>query len=232
MRSDVGSEKLAQRKRAEKKVKTLFGWLIFRRISLPLALMLARTRIRPWQITFLGLAFGLAGASFLANGHQPWLIAGAFAACIAKLLDAVDGEVARAKQLDSANGYVVDGLTDRLRDTALILGLGLGAYRAGSHVAAWWTITAVVGYLGFFYVSAAAPSHWREIRSSRDLDEKHMFRINSRIRLGAGDSFAVGIFTVAAVGHPLWLVVAIALASPLAISFKLRKLFAAQPWLQ
>ena len=41
------------RERAEKKIKTLFGWLFFRRISLPLALLLGCTHVLfpPGQIT-------------------------------------------------------------------------------------------------------------------------------------------------------------------------------------
>src|SRR2546426_8511781 len=83
--------------RAEKQVKTLFGWLLFRRISLPLSLLVAKTRVRPSQVTALGLACGLAGAGLLAYGKYPTMVAGAVLAAIAKLLDAMDGEVARAK---------------------------------------------------------------------------------------------------------------------------------------
>src|SRR5438132_5879123 len=94
------------RARAEKKIKTLFGWLFFRRLSLPLALLVARTPITPSQITAAGLAFGLAGAAMLGTGRYGWLVVGAAFAVVAKLLDAMDGEVARAKHLDTPAGYV------------------------------------------------------------------------------------------------------------------------------
>jgi phosphatidylglycerophosphate synthase len=198
--------------RAEKKVKTLFGWLFFRRISLPLSLLVARTPVRPWQITTLGLAAGLTGAGFLATGAYHLGIVGGILAMVAKLLDAMDGEVARAKGMDSRAGYVADGLVDRVRDTAVIVGLGVGAYRHGSPTALMWTLGAVIGYLLFFYVSAAFPAHWREIRSEADLDEKHMFRVGGRLRLGAGDTLAVATFAGAVGDVPLWPVIAIACA--------------------
>jgi phosphatidylglycerophosphate synthase len=216
--------------RMHKPVKTLFGWAIFRRLSIPLSLRLARTRIRPWQITTFGLSVGLVGAGLLASGRYAWALAGAGLANLAKLMDAVDGEVARAKHLDSPAGYVADGLADRLRDTAVIVGAGVGAFRHGEPGALAWTLGAAVGYLGFFYVTAAFPSHWREIRSEKDLDEKHMFRLGRTLRLGAGDTLAVGLLVSAAVGRPLWLVAAVAVLAPLAIILKTRSLFLLRPW--
>ncbi len=184
--------------RAEKPVKTLFGWLLFRRISLPISLRLARTRIRPWHLTALGLFSGLGAGALLGTGRRPALVAGGLLALVAKLFDAMDGEVARAKHLDTSHGYVVD---------------------------------AVAGYLGFFYVSAAAPAHWREIQSGEDLEAKHMFRLG-KIRLGAGDTLAVAVLIAALTGHLLWLEIAVAVASPAAIALKLRSLFALRPWEQ
>jgi phosphatidylglycerophosphate synthase len=218
------------RARAEKKIKTLFGWLFFRRISLPLALLLARTPVTPSQVTAAGLAFGLAGAAMLGTGRYVWLVVGGVFAVIAKLLDAADGEVARAKHMDTPAGYVADGLVDRIRDPAVIVGLGVGAYRMGHPSAAWWTLGAVAGYMWFFYVSAASPSHWREARNTADIDEKHMFRVSSRLRLGAGDTLAVMTMLGAALNRPLWTVIAVAAVSPLAIAMKVRRLFLSRPW--
>jgi phosphatidylglycerophosphate synthase len=218
------------RARAEKKIKTLFGWLFFRRISLPLALLLARTPVTPSQVTAAGLAFGLAGGALMGTGRYVWLVIGAVFAVIAKLLDAVDGEVARAKHLDTPAGYVADGLVDRLRDPAVIVGLGVGAFRMGHPSAPWWTLGAVAGYYAFFYVSGATPSHWREARSSSDIGEKHMFRVSGRLRLGAGDTLAVLTMVGAAIDRPLWTVIAVAAVSPFAVAMKVRRLFLSRPW--
>ena len=218
--------------RATKNVKTLFGWLLFRRISLPLSLRVARTRIRPSHITAFGLLVGLGGAALIGTGSRTLIIAGALLANAAKILDAMDGEVARAKFLDTPTGYVLDGLADRLRDTAVIVGCGVGAFNmpGASTATLAWTIGAVVGYLGFFYVSGAAPSHWREVRSATDLEEKHMFRVSARIRLGAGDSLAVLVLAAALAGRPLIVDIVIAAVGPLAIALKMRKLLALRPW--
>jgi phosphatidylglycerophosphate synthase len=216
--------------RAQKPVKTLFGWLFYRRVSLPLSLRVASTGISPWHLTALGLGSGLGAAALLATGSY-WLgLAGAALASVAKIMDAMDGEVARIKHLDSSAGSIADGLCDRVRDTALVVGLGIGAGNAGASHALAWTLAAAVGYLWFFYVSAATPSHWREVRQVEDLDEKHAFRLSRGIRLGAGDTLAAAILVVAAIGQPLWLVIAIAVLSPLAIAVKVQRLFTRRSW--
>jgi len=216
--------------RIRKPVRTLFGWLFFRRISAPLSAMVARTRALPWQITAAGLAFGIGGAGAIATGNAWWMAGGGIAVAIAKLLDAMDGEVARAKHLDTPAGYVADGLSDRLRDTSVLAGCAVGAHALGSSGALGWGMGAIAGYLAFFYVSAATPAHWREVRQESDVDEKHMFRVSSRIRLGAGDTLAVLVLGSTLAGLPLIPVIAVATCAPLAIAAKTRRLFISRPW--
>lgn len=214
--------------RIGKPVKTLFGWLIFRRISRPLSIMLARAGAAPSAITAAGLASGFAGAVLFAGGSRAAMLGGAALAVLAKVLDASDGEVARMRHLDTSNGYVADGLCDRLRDTALLLGVAGAARHAASAPA--WSLGAVCAYLGFFYVSAAAPSHWREARDEHDVAEKHAFRISRSLRLGAGDTLAVSLCLAAVAGKPLWLLIAVTLAASAATVVKTRSLFRSKPW--
>jgi phosphatidylglycerophosphate synthase len=216
--------------RMRKPIRTLFGALLFRRISMPLSARLARTGIHPTQVTLAGLASGLAGAALLGSGGR-WLgVGGAGLVWVAKILDAADGEIARAKHLDSSGGYVLDGLTDRVRDTAVITGCGVGAVRAGFDPGLYWTLGAVCGFLYFFYLSGMSPSHWREARNDSDVDEKHVFRVTGDIRLGAGDTLAVAVMVTALAGHLEALVIAVAVGSPVAIAVKLRSLVRRRPW--
>lgn len=214
--------------RLGKPVKTLFGWLIFRRISRPLSIAFARLGIPPTLITFAGLAFGLSAAVVFAGGTRRVMLVGAGLAAIAKILDACDGEVARMRHVETPTGYVVDGLTDRLRDTMLLIGCAAAA--RGAPDADAWSLAAIAVYLGFFYVSGASPAHWREAIDARDLDDKHAFRVTRSLRLGAGDTLVVALFVVAALERPLWLLMGAAIAGPLAIAFKTRRLLAAKPW--
>jgi phosphatidylglycerophosphate synthase len=145
----------------------------------------------------------------------------------------MDGEVARATHRDTRTGYVLDGLADRLRETLMLIGAGVGAARAGhAGGVSWatWVACAVGGYLLFFYLSSTAPSHWREIRRESDLDEKHAFRVGRSLRLGAGDTFAMLLFVAALAGRPGWVIYAVAGAAPLALVLKLRSLLRTRPW--
>lgn len=216
--------------RMRKPIRTLFGALLFRRISMPLSAQLARTRVHPTAITLAGLASGLAGAALVGTGAR-WLpVAGALLIWLAKVLDAADGEVARAKHMDTAGGYVLDGLIDRLRDLAIVIGCGVGADRAGFAHGAWWTVAAIAGFQYFFYISGIAPSHWREVRDESDVDEKHVFRVSRGTRLGAGDTLAVIVMVAALAGHLEAVVVLVAVGAPIAIAVKLRSLARRRPW--
>jgi phosphatidylglycerophosphate synthase len=216
--------------RIRKPIRTLFGALIFRRISRPLSARLAHTGIHPTHVTLAGLASGLAGAALLASGAR-WLpVAGAALVWLAKVLDAADGEIARAKHMDTPGGYVLDGVTDRIRDTAILIGCGVGATRAGFDAGLGWTIAAISGFLFFFYVSGMAPSHWRESRGEDDVDEKHVFRVTRGTRLGAGDTLAVATMLAALTARLDVLVVLVAVSAPLAIAVKLRSLARRRPW--
>lgn len=214
--------------RIGKPVKTLFGWLLFRRISRPLSIAFAKMKVPPMALTMLGLGSGVAGAFVFSGGTRSMMLAGAGFAAIAKIFDACDGEVARLRHLDTSTGYVIDGLTDRLRDTALLIGCAAAARDIPGAQA--WSMAALAAYLGFFYVSAASPSHWREAEGSRDVDEKHAFRVTRSLRLGAGDTLVVALAAVALVERPLWLLMTASVVGPAAIAFKTRRLLAGKPW--
>jgi glycosyltransferase involved in cell wall biosynthesis len=82
----------------------------------------------------------------------------------------------------------------------------------------------------FFYVSGAFPSHWREVRSPEDLDDKHMFLVTNTIRLGAGDTLVVLLLICALAGELGWFVRVIAVMAPLAVALKIRRLVQRRPW--
>lgn len=214
--------------RLGKPVKTLFGWLVFRRVSRPLSIAMARLGVAPLAITLTGLGTGVAGAVVFSGGTRSTMLVGASLAAAAKVLDACDGEVARMRHVETSTGYVVDGLTDRLRDTALLVGCAAAARPIPGADA--WSIAAIASYLAFFYVSAASPAHWREAIDAQDVNDKHAFRVTRSLRLGAGDSLVVALAAAAILERPLWLLMFAALTGPLAIAFKTRRLLTAKPW--
>lgn len=79
------------------------------RISLPIVRMLAKTAVTPNQITFLSYVLGLlSGAVFLTADSGAAVLAGALLLEANYVLDAVDGQLARAKSAGSKAGAFLD----------------------------------------------------------------------------------------------------------------------------
>ena len=93
---------------------------INRRISEPIAKLLARTRITPNQISWT--AFGLAVLSFLSFIYN-WNIAAGLLAQLSSIIDGVDGSLARLRGMSSAFGGFLDSILDRYADILVMLGL-------------------------------------------------------------------------------------------------------------
>lgn len=215
--------------RANKRVKPLFGWLVYRRLSLPIAVLLSRTRVTPNQVTAAALGLGAGGAVALASGTYRWGLVGALLANLGMVADGIDGELARAKGVASKSGYVLDTFCDRVRDTLVIAGCGVGAARAGISGAYGWTIAALAVYLLFFYLSSISPAHWREAQAGDDLSVKHMLAWRT-IRVGIGDSLAAIVAAAAIAARPVLVVQLIAVATPFAAAMKVRHLRRLRPW--
>lgn len=120
--------------------------------SLPLARLLKDTRISPDQVSLLSLLTGLAGIAFFLPGYgYPAIAAGVVLLNLSNILDAADGQLARARGEYSPAGWYLDDLFDRVKVIALFaafslrLGqagallclIGLGAYFALNHLEAY-----------------------------------------------------------------------------------------------
>ena len=96
------------------------------KILTPLA---KRIPIGPMGISFLSLLTAIgAGYSFymadLANTN--WLLIGALMVFLTAILDALDGMVARIREISSRRGDLVDHTLDRVADVIIMGGIALG----------------------------------------------------------------------------------------------------------
>ena len=92
----------------------------YRPISVPVAQLLARTKITPNQVTYAsaGLSFG-GGLAFGLRSYR----LGAALTMLGSLTDCVDGDLARISGKTSKAGSYLDHVFDRWTDAALIIGL-------------------------------------------------------------------------------------------------------------
>lgn len=132
---------------------------INRRISDPIARLLARTRITPNQMSWA--AFGLAALSFLSFIYN-WNIAGGLLAQLSSIIDGVDGSLARLKGMSSDFGGFLDSILDRYADVLIILGLTMwsASNEVYSHI---WLVgfLSIAGTLGVSYSRARVGAEFR-----------------------------------------------------------------------
>lgn len=93
--------------------------LVYRRISVPLARKLSKTRISPNFVTMVAFIVGLSSA--IAVFYN--LILSVVLIFISQILDCLDGDLARISGKTSAKGAYLDRLLDRFVDFALIFSI-------------------------------------------------------------------------------------------------------------
>ncbi len=93
--------------------------LVYRRISVPLARKLSKTRTSPNFVTIVAFIVGLSSA--IAVFYN--LILSVVLIFISQILDCLDGDLARISGNTSAKGAYIDRLLDRFVDFALIFSI-------------------------------------------------------------------------------------------------------------
>jgi len=132
---------------------------INRKISNPIARLLARTIITPNQVSFT--SFGLAVLSFLSFIYN-WNIAAGLLAQLSSIIDGVDGSLARLKDMSSDFGGFLDSILDRYADILVILGLTIWSASNEVYPYIWLAgFLAITGTIGVSYSRARISAELR-----------------------------------------------------------------------
>jgi phosphatidylglycerophosphate synthase len=108
--------------------------------------VLYATPVTPNQVTLASIAVGAAAAICLAGGTAGATALGGLLVTAKDILDAADGQLARAKQMFSRGGRFLDSIGDMLVNAALFAGIAT-ALSAGQP--AWWiTPGCLLAFLG------------------------------------------------------------------------------------
>ena len=131
---------------------------INRKLSEPIARMLARTRLTPNQATWG--AFAIAALSF-ASFVMGYNILGGILAQLSSIADGIDGSLARLKGMSSAFGSFLDSVLDRYADALIVLGMTWWALSHEGYPLVWLVgFLAIVGTLSVSYTRARIdPEH-------------------------------------------------------------------------
>lgn len=123
-----------------------------RRVSVPIARLLARTPVTPNQVSVLAALVAGAAALLLAFGRN--VEAGVLIQA-SSIVDGVDGDLARAKAMATRFGGALDAVLDRYADAAIVAGMAWYAYHdeplPGAAVLG---LAAIVGFLLVSYSRA------------------------------------------------------------------------------
>jgi len=130
-----------------------------RPISRAVSRFFLKTSITPNIWTWLITLFPVIGFFFLTRGHYWGFVFGAGFFHIHSILDGCDGEIARAKYLDSEKGPGLDALGDLIALLLFAFGLGVGVFRAsdGHGLPPWIFLTE--GLLCFLFIAARLGPH-------------------------------------------------------------------------
>lgn len=121
----------------------------------PFAGLLLRLRLRPNQLTILGLGASLLAALAFARGRER--LAGSLL-ILSGLFDFFDGSLARLSGQVTPFGAFLDSVIDRYSDLVVLLGLLLLFIRAGRGSQILLTMAVLVGTVMVSYTKARAQS--------------------------------------------------------------------------
>jgi phosphatidylglycerophosphate synthase len=130
-----------------------------RPISRAVSQLLLKTPMTPNVWTLLITLFPVIGFLFLIRGDYFGFVVGAALFQVHSILDGCDGEIARAKYLDSEKGPGLDAFGDLISLLLFSLGLGVGLFRVtGADVIASWIFLAE-GVLCFLLIANRLGPH-------------------------------------------------------------------------
>lgn len=178
-----------------------------RRVSDPMARLLAKTRITPNQVSWA--AFGIALLSFLSFIFGQNIIGGLLAQ-LSSIVDGVDGSLARLKGMASTFGGFLDSVLDRYADILIILGLTLWSLSNEVYPGVW-----VAGFLagtGTICISYT--------RARISADRRHLFDTGLK-SLASRDIRLFLIMLGAITGQAYFCLIVIAVLTNLVVFYRL-----------
>ena len=173
-----------------------------RRFSRPIARALAHTPVTPNQVSFIAFLMAAGAAALFYYDLNIW--AGVLVQA-SSIVDGVDGDLARAKNMASRFGGFFDALLDRYADAVILAGFGYWAFKfqAGADQT---TVTllagvAIVGSLMISYSRARAEATFGQpfeglpgALASRDL-RLFVIMIGAIIGQGVATLAVIGVLT-------------------------------------
>ncbi len=180
---------------------------INRKMSEPMARLLAKTKVTPNQMTWA--AFGIALLSFVSFVLGSNIIAGLLVQ-LSSIVDGIDGSLARLKGMTSEFGGFLDSVLDRYADILIVLGLTLWSLSHETYSGIWLAgLLAITGITCISYTRARINPNYR-----------HLFDKGFK-SLASRDIRLFLIMLGAVIGQAYFCLVAIAVLTNLVVFYRL-----------
>lgn len=98
--------------------------VLYRPLAFPLVLLLARTPVTPNQVTLAAFLVTVLTGALYFKATTECIVAAGLVYLASRILDCVDGQLARAKSQFSKLGKLYDGLSDYFGHIAVMIGMG------------------------------------------------------------------------------------------------------------
>jgi len=184
-----------------------------RPLSRPAARALASTPVTPNTVTAFTLLLACVAGAALAFG---WNIAGGIGIQLVSVVDGVDGELARLKNLATRFGEVFDAVTDRYADAVMLAGMTVYAARFESHPHA--------ETVGILALAGALTVSYSRARIEADLGSEPALasgRMDSVFGLASRDVRSLVAAVGAVAGQCWWTLIVLATISSLTVAWRL-----------
>jgi len=178
-----------------------------RRISDPLARLLARTPVTPNQVSVAAFGISILSLVCFVLGQN---IAAGLLVQLSSIIDGVDGSLARLKGMTSAFGGFLDSMLDRYADILVVLGLTLWSVANEAYPGIW-----LIGFLAATGTICVSYSRAR-------IGTSHQHLFDSGLQSVASRDIRMLVIAVGAVaGQGYFCLVAIAVLTNLVVFYRL-----------
>jgi hypothetical protein len=121
---------------------------LHRRLSNNIARVLYHTPVTPNMASWIGFIFCMIAAVMFAFGDYKWLVIGALVLELGNIFDMVDGDLARAKNMLSKYGHLLDSTLDAVFDFVIIIALTYSVWRVRPELHVW-----VIGMFSMYFLA-------------------------------------------------------------------------------
>lgn len=122
--------------------------LIYRPLTERITKLLLKTNITPNQITLFGIIISLICGIFFSFGNYKNLIIAAILSQLTLVMDLLDGQVARYKNMQTMFGRWYDQIANKIMKFFMVLGATIGVYRITNN-----PIILVMGTMAIFNIT-------------------------------------------------------------------------------